>query len=122
MYLLAFLPVLAACSEQQEQKQQVESNELRLKVSATSQLPVGYGIRYNCDVKSVEEGVFTDKKIRLMLIHSKYYEVMDKKGMSPGVCTFRFKRTVKSKDDNFPTVNGFIAEDRTVWEVVEMRN
>ena len=118
-YYLVFSLVLTACSGQQEMSQK-ESNELTLKVSAVSQLPVGYGIRYNCDVKSVEQGELNDKKIGLMLIHSKYYEMMDQKGMSPGTCTFTFKRRAKNKDDNFPTVNGFIAEDRTVWEVVLM--
>lgn len=119
---VAFFLLLIACSEQKEQKQQAESNQLTLKVSAVAQLPVGYGIRYTCQVKSVEEGELNDKKIGLMLIHSKYYDVMDKKGMSPGTRTFRFKRSGKNKDDNYPTVNGFLAEDRTVWEVVEMRD
>ncbi|MGV3611891.1 MAG: hypothetical protein ACO1N0_13125 [Fluviicola sp.] len=121
-YFAAFFLLLTGCSENKEKTQKEESNELTLIVSAVSQLPVGYGIRYNCAVKSVEKGELAHKNIGLMLIHSKYYEVMDKKGMSPGTCTFTFKRSGKNKDDNYPTVNGFIAKDRTVWEVVEMGN
>lgn len=97
------------------------SKELKLKVSAVSQLGIGYGMIYSCDVRSVEEGVFSDKKINLLLTHSNYYESMDQKGMSPGTRTFTFKQSGKNKKDNYPAVSGFIADNHIVWEVVEMK-
>jgi hypothetical protein len=117
-YTLILFLLFAGCSAPDAK---TAGKELELKVSAESQLGIGYGIIYSCEVKSVEKGALSDKEISLVLIKSRFYEVMDRKGMSPGTCTFTFKRSGKNKDDNYPAANGFIAKDRTVWEVVAMK-
>lgn len=118
--ILSILLVLTACSGQWEESKK-ETNALRLKVTVASHWGIGYGMIYDCEVKSVEEGMLADKKISLLLMDPKYYEFLDKKEISSEILMISFRRKGKNKEDNFPYYDGFIGKNRTEWEVVSLK-